>query len=32
MIDSLTYVTSNPGKLRLLRRYLDTPEQHREVD
>lgn len=32
MIDSLTYVTSNPGKVRLLRRYVDIPVQHKDID
>ena len=32
MIDSLTYITGNPGKARLLSLYLDFPVIHRPID
>ena len=32
MLDSLTYVTSNPGKARQLSRYLDFPVIHKDID
>jgi inosine/xanthosine triphosphate pyrophosphatase family protein len=32
MIDSLTYVTSNPGKARQLNHYLDVPVLHKNID
>lgn len=32
MIESLTYITGNPGKARLLSLYLDFPVIHRPID
>lgn len=32
MIDTLTYITGNPGKARLLSLYLDFPVVHRSID
>jgi non-canonical purine NTP pyrophosphatase (RdgB/HAM1 family) len=32
MIDSLTFITSNPGKARQLSQYLDFPVLHRKID
>ncbi|HZU66816.1 MAG TPA: non-canonical purine NTP pyrophosphatase [Ktedonobacteraceae bacterium] len=32
MIDSLTFITSNPGKARQLGRYLDFPVIHKNID
>lgn len=32
MIESLTFITSNPGKARLLGQYLDFPIAHKDID
>ena len=32
MLNSLTFVTSNPGKAQQLSRYLDFPVQHKKID
>ncbi len=32
MIDSLTYVTSNPGKAELLSHFLHFPVLHKTID
>ena len=32
MLESLTFITSNPGKARLLSRYLNFPVIHKDID